>query len=292
MNHVMRIKAFLITILAISSIIVYGQNKIQGYVLDKQTNEPLSYTIISEIHQKYGSYSDTAGMFTLFFLSENDSLKVSNLGYSNINICVRDLLKTAKVLLEPDPFQLQEVVVNSQKTKTKFMEIGFSTKKTNLFIVASYSQNINSIFIPFPEKGSIVLIKSVRFTYTLATRNFPLRVRIISVGTNGEPGDDIVAENIVFSNYKEGRKQVAVVDITKYNVYMPRNGVFITLEWIMDKAPVTLEQAFQNGPYIGATKTANPDNSLWINAYNNSKWIEMHRAYILAIGLTVGNYSK
>jgi hypothetical protein len=288
----MKSKVLLVAVVAITSQFVCGQNKIQGYILDRQTSEPLSFAIIADLHQHYGSYTDTTGKFTLNFLNENDSLKVSNLGYKSLFTCVRDLQKSGKILLEANPVQLSEVVVNSKRKKNKMLEIGFFTKKPNSLLATIYPLNIHSIFIPFPEGGSNVLIKSVKFIYQMASRNYTLRVRILKAKTNGQPGDDIITENIVFNNLKQGQKQIAVIDISKYNVYMPHDGVFIALEWIMDKAPLEpRKQLGIDGPYIGILKTNNSSNSQWINAYNNSEWVEVQSRNLLAIGLIVVNYS-
>lgn len=283
----MKLKVLLLSFLATTIVFVHGQYKIQGYILDKQTSEALPFAIISDLEQKFGCYTDTLGFFILNYLSENDSIKVSSLGYKSVYTNIQNLKSDAKIFLETDPIQLEQIVVTPKKIKTKVMEVGFSPKKSNLFVVASYSANINTTFIPFPKKASKVLIKSVKFTYQMAPKNYPLRIRILTKKTDGSPGDDIVTDNIVFNNYNKGRIQDADIDISKYNISMPQEGVFIALEWIMDKSPITTQQALQNGPYLGAIKTVNANNLEWTNNYNRKYWIEIQRGYIHAISLLI-----
>jgi hypothetical protein len=288
----MKLRILLITVLAITGIVVYGQNIIQGYILDKQTSKPLPYATIVDLHQQYGSYADSSGLFTINFLNESDSLSVSHLGYKRLYTNVRNLQRSSKILLIPDQLQLREVVVKPKKNKTKEMGIGYFTNKPNTFLVPSYTIGLYSTFIPFPKNSINVLFKSVKFTYSTAVRNFPLRVHILTAKTNGEPGDDIISEVIVFNDYKLGLNQVAVIDISKYNVFMPRNGVFIALEWIMDRTQLTLKEAGTNGPYIGAIIAGKSSNSEWYINYYQPKLRKDQSRNILDLGLTVVNYSE
>lgn len=287
----MRIREQLIILFAISSLAASGQNKIQGYILDKQTNKPLSYAIVAEIHQKYGSYSDTTGLFTILYANSTDSIKVSNLGYNSINIRIQDLQKSEKILLEANPHPLGEVKVNPKGKKTKELELGFFTKKTNIVTALVYPMNLIAVFIPFPKDGNIFLIKSIKFIYEQTGDGSPLRVRIHNADSNGEPGEALIAENVIFKN-KNHKLHVANIDVSKANIYMPRNGVFIVFEWIMDKSlAMTDQKKGIPGPYIGGKKSNN-ETPLWIISYNDTKWIKTQTRSTLSAGLRVVDYSK
>lgn len=288
----MRIKAQLIILFAISSLVVSGQNKIQGYVLDKHTNKPLSYAIVSEVHQKYGSYSDTTGLFAMLFQNTNDSLKVSSIGYNSINISIQDLQKNATILLEASPLHLGEVIVKPSGKKLQEMEIGFFTKKTNLSTAMLYPVNLKAVFIPSQKVDGIILIKSIKFLYVTTDGGSPLRVRVLEAKNNGEPGEDLVSENLIINEAKNGKKLVANIDISKANIYMPKDGVFIVFEWIMDKslAKTNVKEGIP-GPYIEAVKS-NIETSQWINDLNSSKWTKIQSRSTLSVGLIVVDYSK
>lgn len=283
----MRIKGQLIILFAISSLAVSGQNKIQGYVLDKQTNKPLSYSIVSEVHQKYGSYSDTTGLFTMLFQNINDSLRVSSIGYNTINTCIKDLQKNANILLESNPLHLGEVIVKPSGKKLQEMEIGFFTKKTNLSSAMLYPINLRAVFIPSPKADEIFLIKTIKFLYVTTDGGSPLRVRVLRVKNNGEPGEDLVSENLIINKVKNGKRLVANIDISKANIYMPREGVFIAFEWIMDKslAKTNVKEGIP-GPYIEAVKS-NIETSHWTNNLNSSKWTKVQTRSALSVGLIV-----
>lgn len=288
----MRKKVQLIILFTISSLAVRGQNKIQGYVLDKQTNRPLTYAIVSEAHQKYGSYSDTTGLFTVLFQNINDSLRVSSIGYNTINICIQDLQKNATILLEASPTPLGEVVVKPRGKRLQEMEIGFFTKRAHLPTAMVYPVNLKAVFIPSPKVDGIFLIKSIKFLYETTDGGIPLRVRVLKSKANGEPGEDLVSENLIIKKAKNGKKLVANIDILKANLYMPKDGVFIVFEWIMDKslARTNVKEGIP-GPYIEAV-LSNLERSQWLSDLNNLKWTKAQTHTIPSVGLTVFDYSK
>jgi hypothetical protein len=290
----MNIRFLFATFLMAISTLTHGQEKIQGYVLDKMTSVPLPYASIGAVHLQYGCYTDTTGLFTLFFSNENDSVKVSYLGYKSLFYTIGDLEKHTKIYLESDPLQLKEVVVIPKKSKKKEMEIGYFKRKIVMLHCPSYAANIYMTFIPFPSKGSHVVIKTIKFVYSAASKNYPIRIRILKANDNGEAGEDLVNENIIFKNYKPDRaliSSVANIDVSKYNIDMPQTGVFIGIEWLSDGKPLnTNSRIWDDGPYINSVKTGVSSYAQWINFNNNSQWQRMSSDYTLAIGLTVVDY--
>jgi hypothetical protein len=288
----MRIKSTLFLLIALQSLSGRGQNQIQGFIFDKQNNKPLSYAIVSETHQRYGSYSDTTGLFTIFFQNENDSLKISSLGYNSKCFSVRDLQKSPKIMLESEPVLLGNITINPSRIKPNELEIGFFTKKTNIVSASAYPLNLQAVFIPSPKEGERLLIKSINFVYETTIQNSPLRIRLLDAEQNGQPGKDLIMQNLIIRKLKNGKKQVAEIDISKANLYMPKNGLFIVFEWIMDKslARTNIKEGIP-GPYIGGVKS-NSESSHWISSLNSSKWIKIQSKTAFSAGLTVVNYSK
>jgi len=288
----MKFKILLIPVFIIFNLFVNGQSKLQGYILDKQTSKPILYATIGAVKFQYGTYSDTSGLFTLYYKSERDSLKISYLGYKSIYTCVKDLQQNSRILLEPNPVQLNEVVINPKKTKKKSMDLGYFSKKYNGFLLPPNSLT-HATFIPFPKDGNYVILKSIRFKYRLEENNTPLRIHILNVVNNGVPGDDMLIDNIIFDTYERHGKQIANIDISKYNLIMPHNGVFITLELIdCDKSNLT-DDIQRKGPAIGVIPNGGPSSSKWYNDYNFPKWYEMTSfRFTFAIGLSVVNYTE
>jgi hypothetical protein len=283
-------RSLLILFILLISNNINGQNRIQGYVLDSQTKKGIQYSIVSEIDQKYGSYSDTTGIFTIYFITEKDSIKVSSLGYLSKNITIQDLIKKPIIELQPNPFMFKEVVVTSKNKKIQNIEIGHFTKKTNLVVAVVYPLNIQTTFIDCPKELYHSMVKTIKFAYQCTSRNYPLRIRMLNVKQNGEPGEDIISENLIINKFKSGNTQIAEIDISKQNIQMPSEGVFILFEWVMDKL-------YQNssvkegipGPYICAIKAPSAP-AKWITSYNSSKWIQVENKNILSVGIILKDY--
>lgn len=288
----MKFRKVLMLLFAFTFANVNGQNKVQGYIFDKQTLNPLPYATIGALHQKYGTYTDTSGFFTLFFINESDSLLISYLGYKNVYTSVGYLNKNTKSFLEPMPINIKEVVVRPKKSRKTEMEIGDFSKKSIGYINPPYHLNIQATFIPFPKEGDCVVIKSICFKYKLLTYNSPLRIRILKPDKLGKPGDDIVTENIIFNNYRRNGKQIAIIDVTKYNITIPQNGVFIAFEWIDHNKNLTTlkDQNTEHGPCIGAISNKN-NKSIWSKGYNQQFWFEGPLPLTYAVGLTLVNYT-
>lgn len=287
-----KMKSTLIISLFLLSAILNAQVRIQGFVLDKATSKPISFAIVSDKNQKYGCYTDTIGKFILNSASLKDTLKISNLGYKTLYVSVNDIKPDDKFLLESDPFRLKEVIVIPTDIKPKELKIGFFDRHPNLVSAVSYPINLQAILIPFPEGRKRILIKSVDFTYSLVSRNYPMRIRILQVDENGAPGNDLIAENIILKNYKSGHLRAANIDVSSYNIYMPQNGVFIVFEWLMDKPFLEpKDDPGIDGPYIGSIKSPNELKSHWSKDFYRTKWIEVQSRSYLSVGLTVADYT-
>ena len=290
----MKFKIHIILIYIISSGFAQGQNSIQGVILDESTLEPLQFATIGAINQPYGCYSDTTGLFTLHFSNYEDSLKISYMGYESIYSTVNNLNNNSRILLESSSIQLKEVVVTSAKTKFKKLDVGYFSKKRRSVLASSYPKNSIAIYIPFPDQGNRVILKSIRFTYDLIKNsiNYTMRISILNVKTNGEPGDHILTENVDLSKSNPRPKLlIAEVDISRYNLSMPDNGVIVALEWIMDTPPKgrNIYQK-QYGPYIGLIKTTDL-HTHWLGSYNQLEWQKKQTRATLSIGFIVHNYT-
>jgi len=105
---------FVILVLSINYCL-FGQNNITGVLIDKKSELPLTGATVFMPDINKGTVTDTTGMF-IFYNVPNGKLKIlySYVGY-------KSLLKTIDIkycscylpdTLEPDAFELQEVVVS------------------------------------------------------------------------------------------------------------------------------------------------------------------------------------
>jgi hypothetical protein len=264
------------------------KNIINGLVQDRNTQTPIPYSAIGDLNKRYGYYSDSSGVFTLFYISNYDSVKISCIGYKSLLYNISELQQKPIIFLEKNQRQSNEFIPNFKINKAREIELGYISS----FVIGQmgiiYPINILGVYIPFPEGVRDALIKSVKFPYHVENEFNPVRIRILEVKSNGEPGEDLLDENVIFSNFKKGNNRVAMVDISSFNLHMNKLGVFVALEWLQNTVPVELRiRPGIMGPSINLiNKTEFTPNS-WIGSYNSSKWSEVNVDKIPSFGITV-----
>ncbi len=114
--------------LLLSPPLLWGQNRsIKGQIVDAKSNEPLIGVNITVEGTSNGTISDMDGRFTLT-VTPNAVLKISYIGYQEMQLKVADLKKDAIISLEEDSKQLEEVVVVGYGVQKKVTSVGSITQ--------------------------------------------------------------------------------------------------------------------------------------------------------------------
>ncbi|MCH7399025.1 carboxypeptidase-like regulatory domain-containing protein [Belliella sp. DSM 107340] len=94
--------------------LAYGQ-KIDGFLIDEHSKEPVSYAHIYSSQSKKGTLSNEKGQFELSGLSENDTLFISHTGYESYNkFLTKDCFQSGLTInLKPKEIVLDEITVFS-----------------------------------------------------------------------------------------------------------------------------------------------------------------------------------
>lgn len=87
-----------------------AQTVIQGKVVDRQTDEPLSFANVTAPDSSRGDMTDIDGNFTLRFKKPVDSVVVSYVGYEKKKISIGEK-EHYKIGLKPEDFELSKVTV-------------------------------------------------------------------------------------------------------------------------------------------------------------------------------------
>ena len=97
----------------------YGQETLfEGKVIDHLTKQPITYATIEIKTLKSGTYSDSAGNFSILYRHPYDTLEFNSLGYEMKKYSIGDLNNSKSIIeLEPHLFELKEVVVVPKKLK-------------------------------------------------------------------------------------------------------------------------------------------------------------------------------
>ncbi len=124
MSVLKSIISFLIIIGCIAS--TFAQTEIKGFVKDKATGEALIGATVLEVNTENGTTTGIDGDFTLRCSSSNPTLKISYVGYINLEQKVVGT-EPVEILLESDAVQLGGVVVTGLGIKRQKRELGYST---------------------------------------------------------------------------------------------------------------------------------------------------------------------
>ena len=233
----MRISLFIILFISFKS---FSQSKTSKIVVDIETRKPIPYVAIEIIENGKGIYSDENGKFTIP-LKNDESLKISHLGYKSISIKSEKIKDT--LFLKKNVINLNEVIVWSGKIKEK--EIGYIKKKktlrwhirpqTQLATLIKLKNKINRSYINeilIPINKIITGFKGKKLTQK--TEDFQSIFRVyIYKNENEKPGKNLLSTPILI-NTNQNSNDVLKVNISNEFIEFPANGVFIGIEMIGD----------------------------------------------------------
>ena len=123
-------------------------------------------------------------------------------------------------------------------------EVVISKSRNSVEIEIGGSKNINHTFLP----SGLSWINAKRFNYsndflktpfikntiiftTSEIKNATFKLRIFEVNKEGAPGLDLLNEDIIVIVKKGNRENK--IDLTKYNLVVPQNGIFIAYEYMI-----------------------------------------------------------
>lgn len=227
---------FLITTLS-------AQTYIKGKVIDKESNQPLSYVNIGIPNQPIGTISNPDGSFSLYIdlKYQKDTLVFSNIGYDQQKISVQSAYTYIVVTLKQKSIQLQAVTVIGKKTK-KIYDLG-NKRFNSSYILADSAMAGSAMALlienKFPNfhrklKTPFVLKKAILKIDGNTFDQFKIRVRILDYDSlTGLPGKDLLEENIIITSRLK-REGWIKVDLSQYNIIINQNCLFLVFEWILD----------------------------------------------------------
>jgi hypothetical protein len=202
--------------------------QIKGVVVD-ENNKPIPFVNIWVENENIGTTSEEDGTFSLN-VNKEKSIVFSAIGYEK-KIIKADNVNCVSLLAKF--FELNEVVIEKRKG-TKETCIGeFSGIDLNAGVANVGQENVHvwAKLIRFNEKiKEHPFIKSIEFVTESKINNVLLRIRIININKDEIPIGDAVYEDILVSINK-GQKN-NIVDLTKYNIKIPKEGIFIGFEYL------------------------------------------------------------
>lgn len=190
-----------------------------------EIGSPIPYVNIWVENEDLGTTSDKNGNFYIN-APEDKKLVFSAVGFESKKAKVPE---TKIITLKKVIFELEEVVVYKSK-KTNTLEIG-GAKKENSSQLSGTNPWIYAKFFRYDEKYSATpFLKEIIFYTESRTKEAKLKVRLFAFN-DSIPTQDLMDEELIVT-VKEGM-QKNKLDLSKYNLRIPKAGVVVGLEWMI-----------------------------------------------------------
>ncbi|MDR2126199.1 MAG: hypothetical protein LBP63_05160, partial [Prevotellaceae bacterium] len=182
-----------------------------------------------------------------FFSVPNNikQIELSSIGYNTKTMILNR--NTDTIFLSPQIYKISETRVLPSKKKRKPVELGYAKEKAKYFI-GFFSGGEIATYIPLNNEDNVFrLIKKViirgktdnvtkitldKTTYKVNKTGYKsvFKINFYRVTASKEIGERINTEDIVFTS--EVLKSRTVLDVSKYNIYMPETGIFVAVEFV------------------------------------------------------------
>ncbi len=217
----------------------FGQNiQLSGNITDS-INNPIEYANVGILNKPIGIVSNLDGTFLLNLSkeNENDTLRVSSLGFKSQDILIADLLdkkSTLSIKLKKYVEILDEVVISSKKLKT-YTEGKTKTKTKQQVIFANpdlTNINLGSEIGRKFKLGDDDPSHLTQFKFYIKDNNFDsvkFRINIYTIVDN-RPDKKINTQNIFTSADKDYIGWV-VVDLSPFHIVV-KEDIVVAVEWI------------------------------------------------------------
>ncbi len=206
---------------------IVAQLQYKGFVKDAKTKQPLSYVNIGVIKKEVGTVTDEDGRFFIAIdrntIALTDTLQISSVGYKTIRKAIGDInfspRKKAVVLMEPDVFALEEVVLSAGSEEIRQRKVGYYFGKTNK---VGYWRGITSLGAEMVTKIKVnrrprQLNEFSFHVLANAADSLLLRVNVYK-GDTEFPAEKLTTKNMIFTLKK--KKGKVIFDLTPYELYV------------------------------------------------------------------------
>lgn len=256
---------FLLIIIANSS---FAQTSIKGKIKDIRGNA-LPFTNIVLLKSNNGTITNEYGEFELHNISLIDTLKITNIAFIPKLIAVNLMSNNMEIVLIDSVKKLDEVIVKNFGSYKQILNLGYSTfSNRGEFKLLPGNQIAVYINNPSNKEG---WVKNISF----GIKDFgkcknSLRLRLLEVDTiTFYPTNDLLLDDIILdiSSLKKKNK----IDLSSYKVLMPKQGIYIMLEW------VSPDTDCNKNSYTSITANLETQtNIVWLN-YRDKKWGHSNR---------------
>ncbi|HLW63072.1 MAG TPA: carboxypeptidase-like regulatory domain-containing protein [Flavobacterium sp.] len=213
----------LMVLLLITHFTVFGQ--VSGIVLNTE-HQPVNYTNIWVLDGSDGATTDSLGMFTISSALANDTLVFNASGYT---ILKEKAEQSDTIVLEAYEIPQPELIVYPEKYLHH--TIGEPHYENMYFQPGNVPYMYGRFFENNEEVKEVQYVDRVLVYTKSAVADATIKIRLMRMDEYGCPGNDLLTEPII-ANVRRGNRKNAL-KVLKYNVKLPKNGIFVAVEWLI-----------------------------------------------------------
>ena len=200
----------------------------KGRLLDAKTKESVVYANISFLKTTKGISSGEDGSFAMYIHHKymDGNIHISCLNYKDTIVKASDV-NNIVLLMQPKQNQLEEIVLTKRVNRTFLQD----KVKKKVHGVHSAGMRMMAKYFPFDRKNKYCnyLSKVTLYFSKRHNKKSKFRVRVFNRDAiTGLPKEDILNVNLPVT-ISEGQLSTEV-DLSNFDIEMPKNGVFIAFE--------------------------------------------------------------
>jgi hypothetical protein len=236
---------FTLIIIFISTIL---SAQISGVILDKKTGKPIEYANIWVEKQDIGTTSEQNGKFFFEQNILNQKIIVTAIGYEECKILIES--SNIKIELNPKTYEIEEVFVRPRKSQELTIDYFKKSSLRNSLICSGTPWIVAKYFEYKPLYEKTPLLKKIKILTISESDSATFNLRLFNANDKGEPTSDILNKNIIVTTQK-GKNKTSI-DLSDYNISIPREGFFISVEWlIIDRNKSQINNSVSYYPKFG-----------------------------------------
>ena len=209
---------------------------ISGEVIEKGSDKHLPGAVVTLAGERIGTKADARGYFRIAMMKERptDTLELMVAGYQALRVPVErsaasgwvtaEMVKKATAITRDAP-------TGGAVAAPQVSLFGSKATKKSDGMLQGYPGTKYALSIK--NEGKAGVLKSVGFFIdALGFPSEPFRVHIYKALPGGKgPGEEMLTEKVVVSAPKGG--QWFNVDVSKYYLTLPKDGIFVAMEWLV-----------------------------------------------------------
>lgn len=242
---------------------LFAQTDIRGVVVNTD-REALPLTNVVFQNRNAGTITNDNGVFILSGVISTDSIKITNIAYYSKVIAISDLKTDDSIFLDRSIKQLNSIVLKNFASYRQEIRLGFGMHANNGEFKLKPGNQI-ATFIS-NERAKEGWIKGVSFKVKqLGKCKSSMRIRLIKRDSlDYKPSIDLLNENIIYRS--TDLKKINFVDLSSYKIMMPKEGIFIVVEWLYPDQDCDIHS------YTSiSANLSEPTNIVWFN-FRDKAW--------------------